>query len=112
MVLSLLAVSYIVPGFAVGGIPSTGFNFKALIVAGIAGACLVFINITIKPIINFLTFPVNLLTLGFFGLVFNGLIFVLLSKMISGFIVTNLYVGIIVAIFVVVLNWLGDRILS
>ena len=43
------------------------------------------LNVFLKPIIVLLTLPVNLLTLGLFTLVINGLIFYLAAHLVPGF---------------------------
>lgn len=102
MTLSLLATSYVVPGFSVG-------DFYT---AAIAGICLVFIYMVLKPVISFFTMPVNIITLGLFGILLNGLIFFVLSKNISNFTIQTFYSAIIVSIVVTALNWFGDQILT
>ncbi len=51
----------------------------------IVGACLMFVNFVIKPIISLLTLPINILTLGIFGIILNGAFFWLLADVIPGF---------------------------
>jgi putative membrane protein len=61
---SLLIVAYVVPGFKVGNF------FSALIVAFFVGLA----NVVVWPILIFLTLPLNLLTLGLFTFVVNGMV--------------------------------------
>lgn len=46
---------------------------------------LTIINLIIKPIIKFITWPINFLTLGLFYLVLNVVFLILASKLTSGF---------------------------
>ena len=75
--LSLLAVSLVVPGVAVA-------SFGAAMFAAIAVG---FVNGWIKPILFLLSLPVNILTLGLFSLVVNGVCFWLASLLVPGFVV-------------------------
>ena len=79
--LLLILTSYIIPGLMVA-------NFwTALIAAIILGL----INAIIRPILIVLTLPVNILTLGLFTLVINGLLFWLAASFLKGFTVTGFW---------------------
>jgi len=73
--LSLLATAYIVPGFKIKDFSS------ALIAAFIIGLA----NIVIRPILLFLTFPINILTLGLFTFVVDGVILKMCAAVLKGF---------------------------
>ena len=73
--LSLLIVDLVVPGVDLA-------NFPAAIVAAIA---IGLVNGFVKPVLTFLSFPINLLTLGLFSLVVNGICFWLASLLVPGF---------------------------
>jgi putative membrane protein len=47
------------------------------------------LNVFLKPVIVLLTLPVNLMTLGLFTLVINGLIFYMAAHLVPGFHVTG-----------------------
>jgi len=72
---AMLLVSYILPGIQVRNF---GSAFGAAIVLGL-------INMFIRPILMFLTAPINWLTLGLFGLVINGILLKLVAEFIDGF---------------------------
>lgn len=78
--LSLLIVDLIVPGVDIANFPS------ALIAALVIGL----INSSIKPIISTLSLPLNLLTLGAFSLVVNGICFWLAAVLVPGFRVSGI----------------------
>jgi putative membrane protein len=61
---SLLIVAYVVPGFKVGSFLS------ALVTAFFIGLA----NAFVWPVLIFLTLPLNLLTLGLFTFVVNGMV--------------------------------------
>lgn len=71
---ALLVTAYIVPGFHVE-------NFQgALLAAIVLGA----INTFIKPILSFLTAPLNVLTLGLFSFVINAVVLWLADAIVPG----------------------------
>ncbi|GAB4236801.1 MAG: phage holin family protein [Elainellaceae cyanobacterium] len=78
--LSLLIVDLVVPGVVLA-------NFPAAIIAAIA---IGFVNAFVKPVLSFLSLPVNFLTLGAFSLVVNGVCFWLASLLVPGFAVHGL----------------------
>lgn len=72
---AVLLAAYVVPGIVVSSF------YIALIVAFIWGV----ISFTVKPILNILTLPINILTLGIFSLVLNGLLFWFIASFVQGF---------------------------
>lgn len=98
----LMFIPYIVPGVSIN-------NFYTALVAALI---LAFVNAIIKPILVILTLPINLLTLGLFVLVINGLLFWFVSSFVKGFIVTGFWpafwAALIFSIFSIVLNMLFD----
>ena len=64
--LGLYLATLFIPGVEVQG--SLGESIRVLILAGIV---LGLVNFFLKPIINIITFPLRLITLGLFGLVIN-----------------------------------------
>jgi putative membrane protein len=83
VVLNAVAVwiaTLIVPGVDV----TTDSTGKKILTLVVVGAILGLINATIKPIVQLLSLPLTLLTLGLFALVVNGLLFWLVSAISSG----------------------------
>lgn len=75
--LSLMIVSYVVPGFQIR-------NFgTALIAALVVGL----VNATLGFVLKIVTLPLSILTLGVFLVVINGLMLRFASVFVSGFIV-------------------------
>lgn len=72
---SLLITAYLIEGFEVTGIQS----------AALAAVLLGITNATIRPILSFLTFPIQFLTLGAFSFVINAFMVWLVSLAIDGF---------------------------
>ncbi|WP_017743356.1 phage holin family protein [Scytonema hofmannii] len=73
--LSLLIVDLVVPGVNIANFPS------AMIAAVVIGL----INGSVKPVLSTLSLPLNLVTLGAFSLVVNGICFALSAFLVPGF---------------------------
>ncbi len=90
----------------------SGISVSPLYVSLIVGACLTLFNMFIRPIINVLTLPINIVTLGLFSLVVNGLLFWYLGNVIRGFTVTTFTAAFVGAILVSVINWILTKIFN
>jgi len=88
----------------------SGVTVDPIWVALIIGACLTLFNMFLKPIINILTLPLNIVTLGFFSLVVNGALFWYLGTIVNGFSVTTFTAAFIGALLVSVINWLLTKV--
>ncbi len=97
--LAVFALPYFIEGIAVDGI------LTAVIVA----VCLVFIHMVVKPIVNLLTLPLNIITLGLFSLVLNGLFFWFVASIITGITVATFTAALIGALIISILNWIVGR---
>ena len=73
--LALWIVAYIIPGIKVR-------DFRAALIAALVIAL---VEITIGPILRFLTFPLTILTLGLFRLVVNAILLKLAAMFTPGF---------------------------
>lgn len=78
--LGLLVVDLALPGVSIA-------TFPAALLAAIS---IGLVNSSIKPILSLLSLPINLLTLGSFSLVVNGVCFWLASLLVPGFAVHGL----------------------
>jgi putative membrane protein len=78
-------------------------DFKTAIIVALA---LGILNTFLKPILELLAFPLNLLTLGLFRLLINGFIIFLVSWFVSGFIVSNFFWAVIFSIVLSIINWI------
>jgi putative membrane protein len=83
----------------------SGISIDPIWVALIVGACLTLFNMFIRPVINILTLPINVVTLGLFSLVVNGALFWYLGTIVRGFSVDSFMAAFIGAIVVSVINW-------
>jgi putative membrane protein len=78
--LSLLVVDLIVPGVNLS-------TFNAALIAAVAVGL---VNSFVKPVISVLSLPLNVVTLGLFSLVVNGLCFWLAATLVPGFSVNGI----------------------
>jgi len=77
---AVLLAAYILPGIEVAD------TFTAFLVGIVIGL----LNTFIKPLLVLLTLPITLITLGLFTLIINGLLVILTSYLVPGFIVGSL----------------------
>lgn len=94
MSLSLLIVSYVVPGFFVTGIAA------ALIAAAVFG----FLNATLGLVLKILTFPFTILTFGLFWFVINAIILEITSTLVPGFFIRSFFAALIGAILLTLVD--------
>lgn len=93
--LSLWAASYVFDGIKFAG---TGSLIVSALLLGFA-------NAMVRPLLILLTLPLTLLTLGFFILVINALMILLVSALVSGFTVSGFWTAFFAAIFISVLSF-------
>lgn len=97
---ALFFVMKLIPGIQID-------RFQNLLLATLVIGLL---NVFLKPIIVLLTLPVNLMTLGLFTFVINGVIFYIAAQLVPGFHVTGFGSAFIAAflfsLFTFVLNML------
>lgn len=72
--LAILFVGWVVPGITI----------SSFVTALIASVVIALVNLVIKPILVFLTLPINILTLGIFILVINALLFMFVAYLVPG----------------------------
>lgn len=97
--LAIFALPYFVAGITVNGI----------ITALIVSACLVFLNMVVKPIVTILTLPINILTLGLFSIIINGVFFWFVAQIIQGFSVASFTAAVIGAFVISIINWIVNH---
>ncbi len=77
--LAIGITAYLLPGVTVSG------AWAALVTALVLGL----VNAFLKPLLLLLTLPINILTLGLFTFVINGLLIMLAASIVPGFSVKN-----------------------
>ena len=100
IVLIALAIM-VLPSF-IPGITVSGF-YPALMAALVFGI----LNLLVKPILSIVTLPINIITLGLFGLVVNGLLLWFVGSFIAGFSVATFTAAFLGALVIAAINWLG-----
>jgi putative membrane protein len=100
--LSLWAASYVFHGIRFA-------DFSALLIAALL---LGFANAIVRPLLIILTLPLTLLTLGFFLLVVNALMLLLVSAVVSGFSIASFSTAFFASIFISVLSFLIGAVLG
>ncbi len=98
--LLIMAIAWVMPGITV-----TGF-ISAMVVVLIIGV----VNVLIKPIVQFISLPINILTLGLFSLVVNALLFLLAAKVAPGFTIEGFWSGFFGALILSIFTPLIDKI--
>ena len=93
--LCLLALPYLLSAVQVASFGT------ALVVALVLGL----LNILIRPVLLVLTLPINILTLGLFTFVINGLLFWVVSRLVDGFTIASFGWAIIAALVYSLISW-------
>ncbi len=99
---AILIVSYILPGVSISSF------WVALVVAVVLGI----INAVIKPILIILTLPINILTLGLFTLVINGLLVLLVGYIVPGFVVAGFWWAVLFSVILALVNWALHKVVA
>lgn len=94
--IALFATAYLLDGIYVSG-PAAAL--MASLVLGIA-------NAVIRPLFLLLTLPINLLTLGLFTFVVNGIMLKLAAALVGGFYVQGFFTAIIGSIVLSIISYL------
>ncbi|HVT75262.1 MAG TPA: phage holin family protein [Candidatus Paceibacterota bacterium] len=95
--LAIMALPHFVAGISVDGI------YPALIAAVIFGL----LNLVVKPIINIVTLPINVITLGLFGLIVNGLLFWFVGSFVAGFGIATFTAALVGSLILAAVNWIA-----
>lgn len=108
LALAIAAAAYVVPGIRVAG---EGPNLVVNLF--IIGAIFGLVNAVIRPIIELLTCPLILLTLGLFTLVINAAMLLLTSSLAPGLLqVDGFSAALIGAILIGLISWLGNTFIA
>ncbi len=103
IVLKIVIVALAIMGLPkfIPGIDVSGFYY-ALLAAVVIGL----VNLLIKPLITLITLPVNIFTLGLFGLLVNGGLLWLVALYVPGFTITTLTGAFLGALVMAVVHWI------
>lgn len=105
---AILSLSLWVSSYVFSGIKFA--DMSALIISALL---LGFANAIVKPLIILFTLPLTLLTFGFFLLVINASMILLVSLLVRGFTVSGFWTAFFASIFIAFISWvLGAFLLS
>jgi len=93
---TLLLIANYIPGIMVD-------NWTVAIIAALVWG---FMGYTIKPILNLLALPINLLTFGLFSFVINALLFWLLAAFIPGFSIDGFIPALEGSLILAIVSWI------
>lgn len=93
--IAVLITTYIIPGVNVADF------LTAIVLVVVLGV----LNAVLKPIVVLLTLPVNVVTLGLFTFIINGLIVFLASLLVPGFFISSFWSGVLFSIVLSLVNW-------
>ncbi|OGC46975.1 hypothetical protein A2713_00535 [candidate division WWE3 bacterium RIFCSPHIGHO2_01_FULL_35_17] len=118
---AIFATSYLIDGFNVAG------NLQVI---GIGAIVLGLVNIFVKPILKIISFPINIITLGFFNWFINAIVIYLTVYLVEGISISEgffsfNYLGIVIpeiylswfwtliaaSVSIGIINWLIRKIL-
>lgn len=92
---AVYAAAYVVDGISV---PGPGAALGVAIILGV-------LNVFVRPLLLLITLPVNVLTLGLFTLVINGLILALAAWLTPALQIDTLWTAIVAALVISLINW-------
>ena len=98
----IISVGILFAGYLVRGIYIESLA-TALVAAGVLGI----INVFIRPVIIFLTLPLNILTLGLFTFFINGFIFYFIGNVVKGMAIADYWSAFMGALIVSIVNALA-----
>ena len=62
-----------------------GIKLDGFLTAFVAAAVIAIVNISLKPMLNLITLPINILSLGLFTLVINTILLMFVAYIVTGF---------------------------
>ncbi|HUU39854.1 MAG TPA: phage holin family protein [Desulfatiglandales bacterium] len=92
---SITFTSYVIDGIHVKGF------FSALFAAAILGI----LNAFLRPVLIFLTLPINILSLGLFTFIINAMLLKMASGVISGFEVYGFWSAVFGSLLISIVSW-------
>lgn len=98
--LLIVFIAWVIPGITISGFSSALVTVLILSV----------INLFLRPIINFISIPLNIVTLGIFSLIINALLLLLVAKFSPGFQIDGFWSGFFGALMLAVIAPIIDKI--
>ncbi|MCY9807196.1 phage holin family protein [Lentilactobacillus senioris] len=98
---------------ALSGFWPTSFHVSSIWVALGAAVILAVLNVLVKPIIKFFSFPITIVTLGLFSLLINGFMLEITSWIVgSQFWFSSFWVAVGIAILMSIINMIVNEFFS
>jgi putative membrane protein len=89
-----------------------GIRFANTFSLIVSALLLGFANAIVRPLLILLTLPLTLVTLGFFLLVINALMLLLVSALVRGFTISGFWTAFFASIFITLLSFLIEVMLA
>ncbi len=105
--LLLQAVAVFTASYLLPGIYLANFWYAILV-----ALLLSIVNVTIKPVVQLLTLPVTVLTLGLFLLVINALMVLIVDFFVRNFSIDGFWMAMLFSIVISVVYWILDGIFN
>jgi putative membrane protein len=102
---AIFGVAYLTGGSLLGPMDFWPTALFAAIILGIA-------NAVIRPVLHVLTFPITLLTLGFFALVINAAMIYLVEAIVPGFNTVGFWQTIVASIIISIVSSIGSSLVG
>ena len=108
VILKFLILSFSI--YAVGRLTGL-FEIDNFFSAIIAAFVLALVNITIKPVLLFISFPITFLTFGLFTFFVNGLCLLIVAKLVPKFKLKGCFTSAIAALLITLVNSLLTKLI-
>lgn len=82
-----------------------GVGFDGLTSLFLATVLLGLVNTLIRPLVRLVTLPINILTLGLFGIFVNALFVLLVAQLVTGFVVAGFWWAVAFSLVLTVVHW-------
>ncbi|MBU1071489.1 phage holin family protein [Patescibacteria group bacterium] len=102
--LLISAVAFYVTAYLLPGVVISGWS--SLLVVSVVWGILAML---VRPLLILLTLPVNIMTLGLFTLVINGVLVLMTAKLVDGFSVDGFGTAVLAAILLSIINMILGR---
>lgn len=90
----------------------SGISFASAGTLLVSGLLLGFANSIIRPVLVILTLPLSVFTLGFFLLIINASMLLLVAWLVPGFTVDGFWTGFFVALFISVFGFFSNLLIG
>lgn len=85
-----------------------GIHIRSFGVAVAVALVMGLINTLLRPVLQFFSFPLIVLSLGLFLLVINGLMLQLAARLVNGFAIESFWWAVAGSVFISLISWLLD----